>query len=385
MSPELTAILLRGQETKDFDYKAAIAWDEGDKSACCAIVKDILAMANTLGGFIVIGVSEALGGFSWDGVNPDQAKSFDVTRLNRFLQNYADPPINARIRKTTYDGKVFVVIEVPAFPDTPHICQKEYPGVLTAPILYVRTDNNESAPVKSAADFKNVVEKAVRNRSDALLASFRAILTSGSVAPEPSAREKFLTQRQNALTRFAELNPLRGEEPLQGYTDATFFPDSFDVSRFTLPVPRAAAERAHVDYKGWPFLYIHVNTPESTYAIQDGWETFIHTKDFGDDELLDFWRFQQTGLFYQRTCLRPTAMKNRDGSIVPVADLRGVAVYFGEAIDCLFRLYDGLLDDTEYVSAIIAVLNADGRILVNTAGAMPLWNPVHLSNATDHD
>ena len=58
---------------------------------------------------------------------------------------------------------------------------------------------------------------------------------------------------------------------------------------------------------------------------------------FRNDELLDFWRFQQTGLFYQRTCLRPTAMKNRDGSIVPVADLQGVAVYFGEAIDCLIR------------------------------------------------
>ena len=39
MSPELTAILLRGQETKDFDYKAAIAWDERDKAACCSIVE----------------------------------------------------------------------------------------------------------------------------------------------------------------------------------------------------------------------------------------------------------------------------------------------------------------------------------------------------------
>jgi hypothetical protein len=37
MSPELTAILLRGRETKDFDYKAAIQSDESDKSAYCAI------------------------------------------------------------------------------------------------------------------------------------------------------------------------------------------------------------------------------------------------------------------------------------------------------------------------------------------------------------
>jgi len=63
MSPELTAILLRGQETKDFDYKAAIAWDERDKAACCAIVKDVLAMAN-------IKTSEAAGRTSAPRTNP---------------------------------------------------------------------------------------------------------------------------------------------------------------------------------------------------------------------------------------------------------------------------------------------------------------------------
>jgi hypothetical protein len=59
---------------------------------------------------------------------------------------------------------------------------------------------------------------------------------------------------------------------------------------------------------------------------------------------------------------------------VPVADLQAIAIYFGEAIDCLIRLYDGLFNDTEYISAIFGLLNTDGRILVNAAGAMPLWN-----------
>ena len=76
-APELIAILLRGHESKDFDYKSAAEWDEKDKKACCELVKDILAMANTLGGFIVIGVSESASGFSFDGVTPAQAKTFD--------------------------------------------------------------------------------------------------------------------------------------------------------------------------------------------------------------------------------------------------------------------------------------------------------------------
>jgi hypothetical protein len=60
---ELVAILLRGHESKDLDYKAAMEWNEGDKKACCELVKDILAMANTLCGFIALGVSELPSGF----------------------------------------------------------------------------------------------------------------------------------------------------------------------------------------------------------------------------------------------------------------------------------------------------------------------------------
>jgi hypothetical protein len=97
-------------------------------------------------------------------------------------------------------------------------------------------------------------------------------------------------------------------------------------------------------------------------------------KDFGGDDLLDFWRFQQSGLFYHRTTLRPTALTRKDGSVVPIADLRTIAIYAGEAVDCLIRLYDSLFDDTEYVSVVIRLLNTEDRILVNTSGAMPLWN-----------
>ena len=50
-------------------------------------------MANTGGGWIVVGVSETDSGFSQHGVTDEQARSFETTRLNNFLNNYADPPI----------------------------------------------------------------------------------------------------------------------------------------------------------------------------------------------------------------------------------------------------------------------------------------------------
>ena len=269
-SPELIAVLLKGFESKDLDYKGPCVWDEPDKKSCCALVKDILGMANTLGGFIVIGVSETSTGFSWDGLTTAQLDSFDTSRLNRFLQNYADPPINARLRKIEHQCKHFVIIEVPRFADTPHVCQKDYQGALNAPTIYVRTDNNETAPLKSSADFRLIVQQAVRNRADMMLNSFRAILTAGTQGSAPEApHEKFRKVRNKAIKSFEALNPLR-EIECAGYLEATFFPDQFDPDRFTLDQLRSAAEKACVDFKGWAFSPLIETAPTGHMQFRTG-------------------------------------------------------------------------------------------------------------------
>jgi hypothetical protein len=373
---ELIDILRRGYESKDLDYKGPMLWDESDKKACCEVVKDILGMANTLGGFIVIGVSEAPTGFSWDGLNPEQSKTFDTTRLNRFVQNYADPPINARLRKIEHDGRCYVIVEVPRFPDTPHVCQKDYPDVLRSATLYVRTDNNDTAPLRSSADFRVVIERAVRNRSDTLLTALRSILTTGAIpqpAPVESSVEKFEAQQAEAVARFEELNPLKGSK-CAGFLQASFFPEEFKNSRFTMEQLREAAMRGSVDFKGWPFLPIHVQRQDWTYALQDGLETFVQTKDIDGDDLVDFWRFQQSGFFYQRTAMRPNSLHVGSNPARCVVDFRAVAIYVAEAINCLTRIYDGLLSDEDRVLLSLAVVGTQDRLLVSSGPmAMALW------------
>ena len=359
-SDQLKDILLRGYETKDLDYKSATVWDENNKKACCELVKDILAMANTLGGYIVIGVSETPTGFVWDGVTDKQALSFDTSRLNRFLQNYADPPINATLRKKNHDGKTFIIIGVPRFSDTPHICQKEYPGVLTAPTLYVRTDNNETAPIRSSGDFRSMVEQAVRNRTDKLLASFRGILTTGEISPSPNDEEQFRAQVSESAIRFdMTLNPYK-EKNYSGYREAAFYPTRFEANRFSLEELRAAAKRASVDFRGWPFLFVS-QRPEETYAIQDGLETLV-VRNFNNNDRVDFWRFQQSGFFYQRVLMWEESHQRRQGQ-PPAMDIGAMAMYVAEAIHCLTKSYEGLLDDTELVKFYLRVLGTQGRQL----------------------
>jgi hypothetical protein len=372
---ELLQILLRGFESKDLDYKGPLEWNEDTKKACCELVKDILGMANTLGGFIVIGVSEAPGGFLWEGLTAEQAATFDTTRLNRFLQNYCDPPINALLRKVTHDGKAFVIIEVPRFPDTPHICQKEFPGVLTSPTLYVRTDNNETAPIRSSADFRGLLEQATRNRGDALLTAFRSILVGGSQVGEAirvPAFDEFLNQRSDAIAQFDARNLLKNMG-YTGYREASFFPERFEDGRFTLDELRAAAERGHATFTGWPFLFISPRRPEVTYVIENGIETLIQTKDFAGNDRLDFWRFQQSGFFYHTTLMWEESRDKREGSTRSTADFGAVAIYSAEAIHCLTRLYDGLLDDGDQLSLLLRILGTQDRELTSPVGHDPLF------------
>ncbi len=358
---DLKDILLRGYETKDLDYKAPIMWDENNKKACCEVVKDILGMANTLGGYIVIGVSESPTGFVWNGVTDEQALSFDTSRINRFLQNYVDPPINTTLRKKDHDGKTFVIIGVPRFSDTPHICQKDYPGVLTTPTLYVRTDNNETAPIRSSADFRSILEQATRNRGDKLLASVRAILTTGEVTPSPNDEEQFQAQLWESVGRFdMTLNPYKGKN-YSGYREAAFYPTRFEANRFSLEEVRAAAKRASVDFRGWPFLFVSRQLDE-TYTIQDGLESLVECPDFNGNDRVDFWQLHQSGFFYQRVLMWEESYQRKQGQ-PPAMDVGAMAMYAAEAIHCLTKLYEGLVDDTDQVRFCLRVLGTNGRQL----------------------
>jgi hypothetical protein len=359
-SVELIAVIERNFESKSLDYKGPIAWDSRDKKACCELTKDVMGMANTEGGFIVIGVSELQHGFSLVGLTPEQANSFESSVICRFIQNYVDPPINVRVQKVLHKDRVFVVLEVPKFTDTPHICQKDYPDVLRDRELYVRTDNNETAPIKSSADFRLVVESAIRNRADNLLSSFRAILTGANaniLNRPPSVDQLFGSQIEAARIQFETLNPLKGKN-YTFFAETIFSLHEFDQYRFPPQSLELAAHKACVEFRGWPFLFIHNNRSDCLSMTDDGLESLISTQDFSGNDLLDFWRLNESGLFYKRELL-PEAASNP-----PIASIPGIAYHFAEAIYCLTRLYEPLLTNTDAVTLKVTLLGTRGRGLV---------------------
>jgi len=378
------AVLRRGFESKELDYKGPCAWDEGDKKSCCEIVKDILAIANAKGGWIVIGVSEPPTGFSWDGLTDDQCKSFETSRLNRFVQNYSDPPINTCVIKHASQGRNFVVIEIPRFPDTPHICQKDYPTVLSAGTVYVRTDNNESAPIKNSADMRAIVEHATRNRTDQLLASFRAILTSTPQSPAgPADTDRFNVQIREAAARCNELIPKFFAS--LGFRETVIHPLKFERSRFTIPDVERMAEAASVSYRGWPFIFYSEKRADLIRHLDDGLEMPLK-----EQEAFQFWRLHQSGCLYvnemfqeDENCFRSSrqgleaaqAWERLEGGVFPDSPkpgklLAGITFAYtcAEAVQCLVDLYTGRLADDEIVRMQMRLRGIQGRHLALVRG-----------------
>jgi hypothetical protein len=359
----LVEVIRRGFESKDIDYKGPMAWDErGNRKGCCELVKDILAMGNIGGGYLVIGVAEKDEGFEWVGLTGAELATFDTTRVNQFLQNYADPPINCKVVKVSVDEKTYVVVEVPGFADTPHICQKDYPGVLVTPALYVRTDNNESAQLKSSSDFRNLVEQSIRRRQDRLLESFRAILKgTSSLDTGGEAFNKFQKQLDSALQRFCEIDPYR-EKGYTGYREMWCHPLQFEAGHVSLEQVRICAERAMVDFRGWPFLFISNQRPDCIYAIQDGLETLVNFQDFSDQDRVDFWRLHQSLFFYQRVLMWEESYARRHDT-APVMDVDALTMYAAEGLHCLTKLYENVLAPTDDVSVSFRITGTEGRLL----------------------
>ncbi len=155
-------LILRGCESKELDYKEAMDWNEMDTRHKYDIIKDVLAFANTKGGWIIIGVSQRNNLFSWDGVTEEQAASFDDTRFNVFLNKCVEPPIACHIYKPEVRGNLYVVIEVPQFSESIHICQIEVEGVLRQAGIYCRDANNQSTPILHPDDMRSIMNRCVR-------------------------------------------------------------------------------------------------------------------------------------------------------------------------------------------------------------------------------
>jgi hypothetical protein len=343
---ELCRIIRQGQETRLLDYKRAHEWNDKDASSA-EIVKDILALANSGGGHLVIGVDQASDGrFDFVGMSDEQAKTWETTRIGNKVSAYAEPTVDARATTVPCGGKKFVVVAVRGFTLTPHICTRRYQVSGEKPVLventfYIRSETAQSRPIQSAAELRDLIERATLLRQDELLTGIRAILTGASVTTTAAAADRFKELIEASLNETMDTSE---DLPFDGMYVDEMYPASFNEQRFTIEQLRDAVMKASVNYgSDWPFLQ-HPGWQNDIDRLADGFRLnygqLVGASKDGSKNRYFYWLLRQSGLLVVKSM--PWEVDYFPRKNERVLFKRSLVVHIAQSLDALVRLYQAL-------------------------------------------
>lgn len=166
--PDLS-LLDMGTELPALDYKFKVDIKSNDGRA--AIAKDIIAMANSGGGTIIVGVREVSPGqFKKVGVSAASLQDFEVSIINKAIRKFMTPSVPIAVRRVIVGKRTFVFLEVPSIDDEIILVAKMntsasiYPGR-----IYIRTTASESAELQDAVVLRRMIDRLIKYRISILL------------------------------------------------------------------------------------------------------------------------------------------------------------------------------------------------------------------------
>jgi len=118
-----------------------------------------------------VGVDEvSRGTFVKCGVPAEQLVNFETSVINRAVRKFMTPSVPITVRRVFDEDKTFVFMEVPFIEDEIVLVAKMnanagvYPGR-----IYIRTTACESSELQDATELKQLLDRIIRHRINALL------------------------------------------------------------------------------------------------------------------------------------------------------------------------------------------------------------------------
>lgn len=178
----------RCQELQGVDFKESAAW----QVLQWKIIKTVLGMGNLRdGGIIVIGASERSETWDLTGIKPDHLSTYDVDDIIGRTNAYVSPHVDLDIVTVRYrNEKVFLVVQVREFEDTPLVCKKNGPDDedLYEGTVYVRPPGMaRTTKITDATQMHDLLELAAEKRARRILEVSRRV----GLVSSPSFSEQF--------------------------------------------------------------------------------------------------------------------------------------------------------------------------------------------------
>jgi hypothetical protein len=290
MSVDWESIIYRGIESEELDYKAAQNWNNLSRAGKARFARHCMAMANTKGGYIVVGVGEDRAGRPciYSGVNDRQCKSFDPTDVGNVINRYSDPPLDFDIDRPVVGGKRYVIFVIRRFSEIPHVCSYSCNSEVQQGVFYIRTPDASSRPAYKASEIHGIIQRALRNQRELLGRMLRGILYEGRKALDPAAKSEFIEQIIHSYRIFDKRKKEFGHDSGVIW-EMSVYPSEFILEKFSLSQIQQAVENSIFTRLGPSFISLDEN--DESYFTNVALRTFSKEKK-------QYWQAFNSGLFH---------------------------------------------------------------------------------------
>jgi hypothetical protein len=142
------------------------------------LAKDLLALANHGGGFVIFGLEERSSGWTPAGACPFDLDNYSQDEINSIVLRHADPPFECAVfHVESSSGQVHVIVEIPGGHAVP-IRSKRAPesSDLRSDTYYVRLPGPSSAPPRTGRDWDDLIRRCVNNARAEIVEELRRVL-----------------------------------------------------------------------------------------------------------------------------------------------------------------------------------------------------------------
>lgn len=207
---QLERLVAQPQEALEVELKGWLDLDSREAQADLA--KALIALANSGGGFVVIGFTEQEGRVDPAPGRPAKFEMYSQDRIAGIVERYAEPTFQCEVRQVrrVVDGELYPVIAVPGEHRVPIRAKRSGPDGrhLQEQTYYIRRPGPKSEAPQTAREWDELMGRCVRAARDELLDAIRGVLTGGAAiataATQAEALEAWLTE---SLARWEEVRP----------------------------------------------------------------------------------------------------------------------------------------------------------------------------------
>jgi hypothetical protein len=298
-------------EAGEVDYKMGVKL-ESKTPFTFKLIRHIIAMANSGGGFLVIGYKE-------DGqtkiptaekISDEILNSYDVSILAEMVEGYISgtEKIELKVYKEINpdNGATYPIIEIIGFKKRPFFCGKDASIPSTDPkkselilkqsSLYVRNVSARTGILATPDQWDALIDKCVESHQDELMKRFRSMLKSVGFSASDDSQKK--TDRNVSMTKAVEQEVSgyfsKKKEERSGLEITHSLVDSenkWDKAKLV-----DAMEKSQQKNTGWPIGTMYrYNKEGMPIPLADGIRLKIES---GFDGTYDFWQLNDDGTFY---------------------------------------------------------------------------------------